>query len=189
MSRDDSIESLVRSFANRLAMERVGQFEDEFHDAGLLADGASPIEQRMGAALLYAIKSREHFGDGESEFFIIDPGRHAFEDLVFSDKPSVTKNIDIYPQLPVGKYKADFFVRFDGWLGGRAIGVIECDGHDFHERTKEQAKRDKERDRYFQSLGLLVLRYTGSEIYRDPLRCALDALNTFEKRVEATSRR
>lgn len=50
--------------------------------------------------------------------------------------------------------------------------VVECDGHDFHERTKEQAQRDKARDRALQAAGYTVLRYTGSEIWKDPDGCA-----------------
>jgi very-short-patch-repair endonuclease len=54
--------------------------------------------------------------------------------------------------------------------------VVECDGHDFHERTKEQAASDKARDRALQALGMRVLRFTGSEIWSDPLVCAREAL-------------
>jgi very-short-patch-repair endonuclease len=50
--------------------------------------------------------------------------------------------------------------------------AIECDGHDFHEKTKEQARKDKRRDRVFLAEGLPVLRFTGSEIHRDPTAIA-----------------
>ena len=50
--------------------------------------------------------------------------------------------------------------------------VIECDGHDFHERTKEQAARDKQRDRALFCLGYPVMRFTGSEIVAGPVKCA-----------------
>lgn len=49
----------------------------------------------------------------------------------------------------------------------RAISV-ELDGHDFHERTREQASADRRRDRAFLSRGLVVIRFTGSDVYRDP---------------------
>ena len=52
--------------------------------------------------------------------------------------------------------------------------VVECDGHDFHERTKEQARKDRRRDRELQAKGYLVLRYTGSEVWRDPWGCVED---------------
>ena len=50
--------------------------------------------------------------------------------------------------------------------------VIECDGHDFHERTKEQAARDKQRDHALFCLGYPVMRFTGSEIVAGPVKCA-----------------
>lgn len=50
----------------------------------------------------------------------------------------------------------------------RALVAIECDGHDFHEKTKKQAQHDKRRDRDLQILGWSVARFTGSEIVRDP---------------------
>lgn len=50
--------------------------------------------------------------------------------------------------------------------------IVECDGHDYHERTKEQAARDRSRDRKAQQEGFTIYRFTGSEIWRDPLGCA-----------------
>ena len=43
--------------------------------------------------------------------------------------------------------------------------VVEVDGHDFHERTKEQAQRDKTRDRDLQAAGFIVFRFTGREVH------------------------
>lgn len=48
--------------------------------------------------------------------------------------------------------------------------AVELDGHDFHERTKEQASRDKRRDRVLAANGWSVLRFTGSDVYRDPAK-------------------
>jgi hypothetical protein len=42
--------------------------------------------------------------------------------------------------------------------------IIECDGYDTHERDKSDIKRDRRRDRILQSIGFIILRYTGSEI-------------------------
>lgn len=70
----------------------------------------------------------------------------------------------IYPQEKIGKYTVDFLITAD-FSDDKVI--IECDGHDFHEKTKEQAQHDKERDRFLTSLGFKILRYTGSEIYND----------------------
>jgi very-short-patch-repair endonuclease len=58
--------------------------------------------------------------------------------------------------------------------------IIECDGHDFHEKTKQQVAYDKKRDRDLQALGFRVLRFSGSEIYKDPKACVLALVNQFE---------
>lgn len=50
--------------------------------------------------------------------------------------------------------------------------AVECDGHDFHEKTKEQAAADKARDRELVAAGITVLRFTGSEIWKDEEKCA-----------------
>jgi len=55
--------------------------------------------------------------------------------------------------------------------------AVECDGHDFHERTKEQAARDRSRDRALQAAGYTVMRFTGSELYRDPMKCVREVLD------------
>jgi hypothetical protein len=52
--------------------------------------------------------------------------------------------------------------------------AIECDGHEFHERTKAQARRDRARDRAVQHQGVTIFRFTGSEIYADPCGCVED---------------
>lgn len=81
-------------------------------------------------------------------------------------------------QKQIGKYRVDFLL--DGFHAHNPLRmvqvIIECDGHDYHERTKEQAQRDKERDRTLQSLGFLVFRFTGSEIWRSGGKCVLSSL-------------
>ena len=83
-----------------------------------------------------------------------------------------------YPQCHVGRYRADFVLSFleipeSGMtLGTPMYLAVECDGHEYHEKTKEQARRDKARDRAFQAAGLPVFRYTGSELAADPTAAA-----------------
>ncbi len=83
-------------------------------------------------------------------------------------------------QIPSLKWRVDFYVILST-LTSKAVRpsfVIECDGHDFHERTKEQAARDRKRDRDLQRLGVPILRFTGSEIFRDLDHC-IDQVDTF----------
>jgi very-short-patch-repair endonuclease len=75
-------------------------------------------------------------------------------------------------QHQVDAYRID--IALIGSKGGARV-AIECDGHEFHERTKEQASSDKSRDRAIAAAGWRVLRFTGSEIWRNPLACAQEA--------------
>ena len=77
-------------------------------------------------------------------------------------------------------WRADFVIHRYDWICGKWRTVIaECDGHDFHERTKEQAARDRSRDRRASLSGFVVLRFTGSELWKDPLGCAEQVMAWF----------
>lgn len=75
----------------------------------------------------------------------------------------------IHPQHKVGPYRVDFLISFDDKTMPNFI--IEVDGHNFHEKTREQVERDKKRDRYFEKIGYKVLRFSGREVYRNPSEC------------------
>lgn len=88
----------------------------------------------------------------------------------------------VVPQVAVSKYRADFLIgtcrlndHGDRWVYDERWLAVECDGHAFHEKTADQAERDKRRDRDFLAEGLHVARFTGREIRRDPLACARSA--------------
>lgn len=56
---------------------------------------------------------------------------------------------------------------------------IEIDGHEWHEKNKEQAARDKRRDRELLLMNMPIVRFTGSEIYTNSQKCIIEALNIF----------
>ena len=104
----------------------------------------------------------------------------------------------VMPQAELGDYRVDFalelhftdpFHRMAAMFGKPKPTntpevvikklVVECDGHAFHEKTALQAKRDKSRDRDLLADGHPVMRFTGSEIYRAPLRCATQLVQGF----------
>lgn len=90
--------------------------------------------------------------------------------------------IIVEPQKWFDQYRLDFLVTYP-FFGDVLQIAIECDGHEFHEKTKEQAKKDKRRDRDLQRLGIQVFHFTGSEIFNAPTMCAdevLDAIETFQ---------
>lgn len=80
--------------------------------------------------------------------------------------------IHIRPQVKWGRYRFDFLLNALTADDDTSPLVVECDGHDYHERTKEQAARDRSRDRQVQAAGALVFRFTGAEIHADADGCA-----------------
>lgn len=138
-----------------------------FHELCMLysaaTDTGSPIEDRLAGAMLWidadwAGMPKVDFLGGPKDWR--EQGMLG-EDLVFV----------ITPQAEVAGYRVDFLLWFARGRELRGIAV-ECDGHDFHEKTKDQAARDKKRDREINVAGFPVIRFTGSEIFRDPVGCA-----------------
>jgi very-short-patch-repair endonuclease len=67
-------------------------------------------------------------------------------------------------QFKIGQYRVDFAYEYPKI-------AIEVDGHEYHS-TKEQRGRDAQRDRFIQAEGWRVLRYTGTEVFNNPDKCA-----------------
>ncbi|GEM_PF-3135822 len=80
------------------------------------------------------------------------PLEQMFYELAFLD-------LHIYPQHKVGKYRIDFAIP------DKKI-AIELDGHEYH-KTKYQRTNDAQRDRWLFGEGWQVLRFTGTEIYKN----------------------
>ena len=159
-------------------------------EAGVAAETESPVERamlvallvaggKMGGACLRGVRN----GKPANVFHGHDQG-----ETVASDLGGGPEYFTIQPQAQIGKYRADFLVTYHDlsktyWersgerdsLAPFSL-VVEVDGHDFHERTKDQARRDKKRDRDIQNLGFMVLRFTGSDVWADPLKCATEVL-------------
>lgn len=80
--------------------------------------------------------------------------------------------VDVRLQYPIGPYRADLAVP-------EARLAIEADGAAYH----QDKARDKKRDEYFASQGWRVVRFTGSQIYRDPEACGEEVRRLVEERV------
>lgn len=94
-------------------------------------------------------------------------------------------DLDSQPSVQVGdrSYRLDFEVTpndKEAWLAAVNLGVqyqsigVELDGHDFHERTKEQVAHRNQRDRDLQLKGWRILHFSGSELYRCPLDVVME---------------
>ncbi|MGA4550599.1 DUF559 domain-containing protein [Methylorubrum aminovorans] len=127
----------------------------------------SPIEALFYSALMAVARMEAHHPDGEIITPFLDREAWAEADLSLL---VITAEM----QVRVLDWPVDFLLGTSDSVAGKHYAVVECDGHDFHERTKEQAARDRSRDRRLQEAGFRVFRFTGSELYRDPYACALE---------------
>jgi very-short-patch-repair endonuclease len=158
---DEYEKPLLSQFARELF-----NFDTDYHNLNFeLEKCESPIEQMMLLAL---------FAIGEEEL----------GDVSFEKKREMWKQPDlliILPQEVISEYRIDFAIIhrefFPTGYSDRFV-LVECDGHEYHEKTKEQARKDKSRDRKLQSDGYKVLRFTGSEIFENPFACAQEVLKT-----------
>jgi very-short-patch-repair endonuclease len=139
------------------------QAEDDF--TRILLETESPIE----AMFLSAV-----FEEG------------AFDDVVFWERGlhkhfgSAITRTEMAAQLQLESYRCDFAIWHNHRNGTATRIIVECDGHDFHDRTKEQAQRDKSRDRALTARGWRVLRFTGSELYRNAESCVAEIVLIIE---------
>jgi len=94
---------------------------------------------------------------------------------IFFDEFELRKDLPcgIESQIKIGPYKVDF-------VYGHC--AVEIDGQESH-KTKEQRMADYQRERYLQMQGYTVVRFTGTEVYRDPERC-VDELIKIESGVD-----
>lgn len=111
----------------------------------------SPIEAMLSAAIIYTI--------GLSMYEQTDGG------LDFAFQP-----FRLSKQEPIAGFHVDLALKGEG-----VRVAIECDGHAFHEKTKDQVAKDKARERAIVEAGYVVIRFSGSEIWNDPMACASQA--------------
>ena len=158
---DRPYEKLVES-ATALVRDEMSWIRDE-------VPGDSPIEKVMATALeiVGRFGCREHRGirfvNNEAELKEwMDRGGIELNNLLGES------------QKQIEGWRVDFLIHAYEWKTEKWRGlIVECDGHDFHERTKAQARKDRSRDRAVQHRGKYqVFRFTGSEIWADPWGCA-----------------
>ena len=116
----------------------------------------SPIEKLF----LSALYESDHWYDGDESdtedavCVLVERGGN--------DEPSNRLGY-VRAQMPCGRYSIDFAVVGPGGLRV----AIELDGHEFHEKTKEQVAADKARERVLVKNGWRVIRFSGSDVHRD----------------------
>jgi very-short-patch-repair endonuclease len=183
---DRESDALAHAGVRLLAGQAITSLYLDVHDIQEAFE--SPIEMPIVLALMTVAR---HDGMGVK---LISDGREygdRFEPSGSARFPDFVLRIELQAQL--GEHRVDFCVTLDGAVrakdgslrSGSKRMVIECDGHEFHERTRAQARRDRERDRRLQSCGFLVYRYTGQEIWEDVFDCATQAVDSLREPVIA----
>jgi hypothetical protein len=136
----------------------------------LLTGTRSPIERALALCLLNFSPSME-FSDAEDETTLVEytPKEETWR-FVVKTQPRV--------HTDSGPLKPDFAF----WLPENSSKVlyVECDGHEFHAATKQQVSRDRKRDRQIVAQGHVVVRFTGSEIWKDANGCVAEIIELLE---------
>lgn len=169
-----SFEDVMRGLESVVADNAINSYRCKL--AKVLTQVGEPeshIEQVMLAALVFSAG--------------FDAGAHSTwewsgDKYSLPDATNQKSEIKVYRQAAVDKYRADFLLA---WKFGDRHGylAIECDGHQYHDATKEQASRDRARDRLFQSLGVVIFRFTGRDLWQSAYGCQYDiAMYLYERR-------
>lgn len=175
--RDDRFLAFKDSLLEEWAITESGYKDFELWKARRNCE--SPIECYMAAALLlmnvafYTLKP-----------LFVDPNNNEIGFREYSNRLD-SPFVNIHQQPAILEYRTDFLVAASTGNRDELRIVVECDGHDFHERTKEQAEHDRSRDRRLTASGYEVFRFTGREIYRDAKNCADEVQARLENHAEA----
>ena len=137
----------------------------------------SPIEAMLGAGFHLASNIANSARARAALVYLNEPDR--------SRKSLLPEQWELVPQFKWENYRIDFAVFSE--LPYPLF--VECDGHDFHERTKEQAANDREKDRRIQTAGIPIMRFTGSQINASPLNCGFEIYNFLYTRLQAQAKK
>lgn len=152
---------LVEKFFDDLKEELLDEYNDPEEREILKCE--SPIE----AVMFLALKDKfKHFNSFFNEFEV-------------SINPQV--------QLISGNttFRGDFEILVTDYeRQENHFFLLECDGHDFHEKTKEQVANDRNRERLFMKKGYTVIRFAGSEIFESPTYCADEVVKIIKVKVK-----
>lgn len=155
MDRNEDISNYLVDKVSLYVLALSSDAEMDFEES--LIDCESPIEQLLSLAL---------------ENLSI---KNIYKYNPFIDVVEIEKQKEI--QCENKKYRVDFCIPVIYKNQENKSFIIECDGHEFHQKTKEQVERDNNRMRDLQKQGYEVIRFSGTEIWHRPHKCASDILN------------
>lgn len=175
MTKTFGFERLAEQVADFL----LGEWEWQSEEKGQMI-GDSKIEK----LLLQAVVILTEIGASEYNEVVRAFSAEDVERLKTDQYHPGSIRLIVWPQSPLENRRVDFTFYAQDWRAEPGTWkklIVECDGHDFHERTKEQAARDRSKDRRAVLAGVDCFRFTGSEIWRDPWACAEEILDWANK--------
>ncbi len=88
-------------------------------------------------------------------------------------------------EVPATDYRADFWICSPDEIDMPNPPVsfyVEVDGREYHHMTKEQVNKDYQRERKILiATAEPILRFTGSEVYNDPIKCARETIDMYKR--------
>lgn len=160
----ESLKSKKCSEADNIKQDYIDLFEDKEDSIKKIG---SPLESSFYASLLKA--DLEHPIVGEALKIL------GYDSAIYTQYKVKDKNRTFYPDFNIEVVNLDYREIV-------ANVFIEIDGHQFHEKTKEQVRHDKARERALLSHCDGIVRFSGSEVYRDSDACAEESINTIAEK-------
>lgn len=162
----DNVNDFLARTAEVVGKFRAEEWRHEMHNNMIEFPITSPIEQLFYAAM-NAMAIAKYLEFNPEPIYIDGTVRGGI-------------GLHCASQIKIGKYRADFVV-VDNKRDGEGPGVIvELDGHDFHDRDKQQRSYEKARDRFFVKEGYRIAHFTGSDVVKDPFAVAYEVLELAE---------
>ena len=75
---------------------------------------------------------------------------------------------ELEQEVWINKYRVDFLIP------SKKI-IIELYGYEYH-NSKQKITKDAERERYLQSFGYQIIRFTGTEVFKDVKKCVNETI-------------
>jgi|SRR6185312_7638111 len=192
-------------------MSKLEEFRQRYMDAQAASAGEeferivaaceSPIEELLLAELLSCGRFVPFWADLSSygKMMCVSETkrlRDSFPKMygyVYTYTSAPDAEVFLYSQFPVQvdgrKCRLDFAIAVEQANTGNPNKyewvAVECDGHDYHERTKEQAKADRSRDRLLTASGWRVVRFTGSELFTNTRGCVDELIRIVDSTRDA----
>jgi very-short-patch-repair endonuclease len=113
----------------------------------------SPIEQFMCMAL-NAFKEASLWRELKKSFDVCE----------------IEAQVDINDEKLEEEYRVDFLITLADQEKGEWQFAVECDSKEYH-FTEKAFHLDRKRDKELLSIGIITIRFTGSEIVKSPLTC------------------